>query len=46
MPVSLPVSTDAPHDKERRALQTAMGLPVVHTWGGVVADGVTARHRS
>ncbi len=26
--------------------KTAMGLPVVHTWGGVVADSVTARHRS
>jgi two-component system, chemotaxis family, chemotaxis protein CheY len=26
--------------------KTAMGLPVVHTWGGVVADSATARHRS
>jgi two-component system, chemotaxis family, chemotaxis protein CheY len=26
--------------------KTAMGLPVIHTWGGVVADGVAARHRS
>jgi two-component system, chemotaxis family, chemotaxis protein CheY len=25
--------------------KTAMGLPVIHTWGGVVADGVAARHR-
>jgi len=26
--------------------KTAMGLPVVHTWGGVAADSVAARHRS
>jgi two-component system chemotaxis response regulator CheY len=26
--------------------KTAMGLPVVHTWGGVAADSVTERHRS
>jgi two-component system, chemotaxis family, chemotaxis protein CheY len=26
--------------------KTAMGLPVVHTWGGVAADGVVERHRS
>jgi two-component system chemotaxis response regulator CheY len=26
--------------------KTAMGLPVVHTWGGIAADGVAARHRS
>ena len=25
--------------------KTAMGLPVIHTWGGVVVDGVAARHR-
>jgi len=25
--------------------KTAMGLPVMHTWGGVVVDGVTERHR-
>jgi DNA-binding response OmpR family regulator len=26
--------------------KTALGLPVVHTWGGVVADNVAAKHRS
>jgi two-component system chemotaxis response regulator CheY len=26
--------------------KTAMGLPVVHTWGGVAADSLAARHRS
>src|SRR5258707_13780835 len=26
--------------------KTAMGLPVVHTWGGLAADSVAARHRS
>jgi two-component system chemotaxis response regulator CheY len=26
--------------------KTAMGLPVVHTWGSVVTDGVVERHRS
>jgi two-component system, chemotaxis family, chemotaxis protein CheY len=26
--------------------KTALGLPVVHTWGGIAADGVAARHRS
>jgi two-component system chemotaxis response regulator CheY len=26
--------------------ETALGLPVVHTWGGVAADGVAARHRT
>jgi two-component system chemotaxis response regulator CheY len=26
--------------------KTAMGLPVIHTWGGVAADGVAERHRS
>ncbi|MGJ5182078.1 response regulator [Bradyrhizobium oligotrophicum] len=26
--------------------KTALGLPVVHTWGGVAADGVAAKHRS
>jgi two-component system, chemotaxis family, chemotaxis protein CheY len=26
--------------------KTAMGLPVVHTWGGVAAEGVAERHRS
>ena len=25
--------------------KTAMGLPVMHTWGGVAADGVAERHR-
>ena len=25
--------------------KTTMGLPVVHTWGGVAADGVAERHR-
>lgn len=26
--------------------KTAMGLPVVHTWGGVAADSVAEQHRS
>ena len=26
--------------------KTAMGLPVIHTWGGVAADGVADQHRS
>jgi two-component system, chemotaxis family, chemotaxis protein CheY len=26
--------------------KTALGLPVVHTWGGVAADSVAAKHRS
>lgn len=26
--------------------KTAMGLPVMHTWGGVVVDGVAEQHRS
>jgi CheY-like chemotaxis protein len=26
--------------------KTAMGLPVMHTWGGIVVDGVAERHRS
>lgn len=26
--------------------KTARGLPVVHTWGSVVTDGVVERHRS
>jgi DNA-binding response OmpR family regulator len=26
--------------------KTAMGLPVMHTWGGIVVDGVTEQHRS
>jgi two-component system, chemotaxis family, chemotaxis protein CheY len=26
--------------------KTALGLPVVHTWGGIAAEGVAARHRS
>ncbi|MGJ4890815.1 response regulator [Bradyrhizobium sp. HKCCYLR20261] len=26
--------------------KTALGLPVVHTWGGVAAEGVAAKHRS
>jgi two-component system, chemotaxis family, chemotaxis protein CheY len=26
--------------------KTALGLPVVHTWGGIAADSVAARHRS
>jgi two-component system, chemotaxis family, chemotaxis protein CheY len=26
--------------------KTVMGLPVVHTWGGIAADGVAGRHRS
>jgi len=25
--------------------KTAMGLPVMHTWGGVVADNVVEKHR-
>jgi two-component system, chemotaxis family, chemotaxis protein CheY len=25
--------------------KTAMGLPVMHTWGGVAADGVAEQHR-
>ena len=26
--------------------KTALGLPVVHTWGGVAAESVAAKHRS
>jgi two-component system chemotaxis response regulator CheY len=26
--------------------KTALGLPVMHTWGGIAADRVAARHRS
>ena len=26
--------------------KTAMGLPVMHIWGGVIVDGVTEEHRS
>jgi two-component system chemotaxis response regulator CheY len=26
--------------------KTALGLPVMHSWGGVAADGVAERHRS
>lgn len=26
--------------------KTAMGLPVMHTWGGIVVDGVAEQHRS
>lgn len=26
--------------------KTVMGLPVVHTWGGIATDGVVERHRS
>jgi DNA-binding NtrC family response regulator len=26
--------------------KTALGLPVMHIWGGVVVDGVAERHRS
>ena len=26
--------------------KTAMGLPVMHIWGGVIVDGVTEQHRS
>ena len=26
--------------------KTALGLPVMHTWGGIAAAGVAARHRS
>jgi two-component system, chemotaxis family, chemotaxis protein CheY len=26
--------------------KTALGLPVMHTWGGVVVDGEAERHRS
>lgn len=26
--------------------KTAMGLPMVHNWGGVAANGITASHRS
>ena len=26
--------------------KTAMGLPVMHIWGGVKVDGVTEEHRS
>jgi two-component system chemotaxis response regulator CheY len=26
--------------------KTAMGLPVTHTWGGIVVDGEAERHRS
>jgi two-component system chemotaxis response regulator CheY len=26
--------------------KTAMGLPVMHIWGGVEVDGVAERHRS
>ena len=26
--------------------KTAMGLPVMHTWGGIAVDGVAERHRS
>lgn len=26
--------------------KTALGLPVVHTWGGVAAEGVTEKHRA
>ncbi len=26
--------------------KTAMGLPVMHIWGGVIADGVAEQHRS
>jgi two-component system chemotaxis response regulator CheY len=26
--------------------KTAMGLPVMHIWGGVIVDGVAEQHRS
>src|SRR5438270_377910 len=26
--------------------KTAMGLPVMHTWGGIAVEGVAERHRS
>lgn len=26
--------------------KTAMGLPAIHTWGGVVADAIVERHRA
>ena len=25
--------------------KTSMGLPVMHTWGGIAVDGVAQRHR-